>query len=377
MDLLLLLIYVACAYGIFKLFKIPVNGFTLLTAALGGIALIGTLVLCMNYNHPYTSQARFYFTTTPIVPAVSGIVIDVPVQPGVPLTKGDVLFRIDPEPFENAVKVKEAALADAIQGTGQLQSTAQSAQKQYESTTSQRETARDTFERFNKLKDTGAISRAEFEKAKNDYDAAVASTDAAEAEAERALLNSTANVGGTNTRVAALRAELDTAKFNLAESVVRAPSDGVVSQMFLRPGMYAASLPLRPVMVFIPKEKPMFVGAFLQNSAQRIEQGEDAEIILPAVPGRFFKGKVSTVGAYITQGQLQPTGNLIDPEQIKGAGRMLVVIDFTDDLSKYQIVPGSNGEVAIYTHHMHHLAILRKVLLRMNSWLNYIFSDGH
>ena len=163
MDLLLLLIYVAIAYGIFKLFKIPVNGFTLLTAALGGIALIGTLVLCMNYNHPFTSQARFYFTTTPIVPAVSGVVIDVPVQPGVPLKAGDILFRIDPEPFVNAVKVKEAALADAIQGTGQLQSTAQSAQKQYESTSSTRETARDTFERFSKLKDTGAISKSEYE----------------------------------------------------------------------------------------------------------------------------------------------------------------------------------------------------------------------
>lgn len=377
MDLLLLLIYVAIAYGIFKLFKIPVNGYTLLTAALGGIALIGTLILCMNYNHPFTSQARFYFTTTPIVPGVSGLVIDVPVEQGTPLKAGDVLFRIDPEPFENAVKAKEALLEDAVQGTGQLELTANAAQKQFESSESQREAAKDTFERFNKLKDTGAISKSEFEQAKNDYFAAVATAESAEAAAERALINSQANVGGVNTRVAELQAELDTAKFQLEESVVRAPTDGTVVQMFLRPGMYAASLPLRPVMIFLPKEKPLFVAAFLQNSAQRIEEASDAEIILPAVPGRFFKGKVATVGAYITQGQLQPTGNLIDPEQIKGEGRMLVVIDFTDDLSKYQIVPGSTGEVAIYTHHMHHLAILRKVLLRMNSWLNYIFSDGH
>jgi hypothetical protein len=95
------------------------------------------------------------------------------------------------------------------------------------------------------------------------------------------------------------------------------------------------------------------------------------------VPGRFFKAKIDAVGAYIPQGQLQPSGNLVDPEQIKGEGRMLVRIKFTDDLSKYQIVPGSTGEVAIYTHHMHHLAIMRKVLLRMKSWLYYIFGDGH
>src|SRR4051812_37631371 len=120
MDLLIVLTYAAIAYAIFKIFKIPVNGFSLLTAALGGIAILGALLLGMNYNHPFSSQARFYFHTTPIVPAVSGLVLDVPVQGGVKLKKGDVLFRIQPEPFENAVKAKEAALADAIQATKQL-----------------------------------------------------------------------------------------------------------------------------------------------------------------------------------------------------------------------------------------------------------------
>src|SRR4029077_20290538 len=104
MDLLLILTYAAIAYAAFRLFKIPVNGFTLLTATLGGAALIGALLLGMNYNHPFTSQARFYFHTTPIVPAVSGMVIEVPVQAGKPVKKGEVLFRIDPEPFQNAVK---------------------------------------------------------------------------------------------------------------------------------------------------------------------------------------------------------------------------------------------------------------------------------
>ena len=90
-----------------------------------------------------------------------------------------------------------------------------------------------------------------------------------------------------------------------------------------------------------------------------------------------FKGKVVVGGAYIPQGQLQPSGNLIDPEQIKGEGRILVGIESKEDLSKYLIVPGSTAQVAVYTHHMHHLAILRKVLLRMKSWTNFIFGDGH
>jgi multidrug resistance efflux pump len=377
MDLLLILTYAAVAYTIFRVFRIPVNGFTLLTAALGGIALIGALLLGMNYNHPFTSQARFYFMTTPIVPGVSGVVVEVPVQPNTKLKAGDVLFRVEPEPFKNAVKAKEAALADAKQTTNQLRAAAETAQRQYQSAQAVRTGVKDVFDRATKLIASGSISQAQFEKAKNDYQAADATAQAAKAEAERARLQADAVILGVNTEVARLQAELDTAKFNLEQSVVRAPSDGTVVQMFLRPGMYAASLPLRPVMIFMPDEPPIFAAAFLQNSAQRIEEASDAEVILPAVPGRFFKAKVDVVGSYIPQGQLQPSGNLIDPEQIKGKGRMLVVIKLTDDLSKYQIVPGSTGEVAIYTHHMHHLAVMRRVLLRMKSWLNYLFGDGH
>src|ERR1700704_446402 len=377
MDLLIILTYAAFAYAVFRIFKIPVNGFTLLTAALGGIAILAALLLGMNYNHPFSSQARFYYNTTPIVPGVSGVVTEVPVKGGTTLKAGDVLFRIDPTPFENAVKAKEAALADALQATKQLRATADSAQKKLESALADRDGAKDVFERSKKLLESGAIAQVQFERARNTYNAAEATAQSAKSEADRALLEAEAVVKGVNTDVARLQAELDTAKFNLDQSVVRAPTDGMVQQNFLRPGMYAASMPLRPVMIFLHNEKPKFAAAFLQNSAQRIDEGSEAEFILPAVPGRFFKGKIIMGGAYIPQGQLQPSGNLVDPEQIKGEGRILVAIGPEEDLSKYLIVPGSTAQVAVYTHHMHHLAIMRKVLLRMKSWTNFIFGDGH
>ncbi|HMG04794.1 MAG TPA: HlyD family secretion protein [Chthoniobacterales bacterium] len=377
MDLLIILTYAAFAYAMFRIFKIPVTGFSLLTAALGGIAIVGALVLGMNYNHPFSSEARFYFNTTPIVPAVSGIVTEVPVQSNTLLKAGEILFRIDPTPFENAVKAKEAALAAAVQTTRQLRATAESAQKKLESALADRDGAKDVFERSKKLLETGAIAQVQFERNKNNFNAAEATAQSARAEADRALLEAEAVVQGVNTDVARLQAELDTAKFNLDQSVVRAPTDGTVQQNFLRRGMFAAAMPLRPVMIFLHAEKPKFTAAFLQNSAQRIEEGSEAEFILPAVPGRFFKGKVSAIGAFIAQGQLQPSGNLIDPEQIKGEGRILVRIDPEEDIANYLIVPGSSAQVAIYTHHMHHLAVMRKVLLRMKSWTNFLFGDGH
>jgi multidrug resistance efflux pump len=308
MDLLIILTYAAFAYTMFRIFKIPVNGFSLLTAALGGIAIVGALVLGMNYNHPFSSQGRFYFHTTPIVPAVSGLVTEVHAESGAKLKAGDVLFRIDPTPFENAVKAKEAALAAAVQTTRQLRATAESAQKKLESALADRDGAKDVFERSKKLLETGAIAQVQFERNKNNFNAAEATAQSAKAEADRALLEAEAVVQGVNTDVARLQAELDTAKFNLDQSIVRAPTDGTVQQNFLRRGMFAAAMPLRPVMIFLHDEKPKFTAAFLQNSAQRIEEGSEAEFILPAVPGRFFKGRSARLAPSSLKASSNPAG---------------------------------------------------------------------
>ena len=377
MELLLILIYAAFAIGIFKLFKIPVNGFSLLTAALGGAGMIALLVLAMNYNHPFSSEGRFYFATTPITPTVGGRVIEVPVVANAQLKAGDVLFRIDPEKYKNTVKAKEAQLADAAQAVKQLQSAAETARKNSDATGSSRDAAKDLYDRSRPLQEKGVISQVQFKQTEEKYFAAQSLAQAAQAEAQRAALDASAAIEGVNTDVARLQAELDSARYDLEQTVVRAPTDGVVVQLFLRPGMYAVPMPMRPVMVFMHKEQAMFAGAFLQNSSQRIIEGAAAEVILPAVPGRVFKAKVATAGAYIPQGQLQPSGTLVDPGQIKGDGRVIVSINFQEDLSKDQIVPGSVGNVAIYTDHMKELSILRKVLLRMKSWMNFIFSDGH
>src|SRR6185312_1844432 len=103
MELLLILIYGSICYGIFKIFRIPVNQWSLATATLGGIFGITLMLLIMNYNHPFTKDARIYYTTTPIIADVKGRVVEVPVEPNKILKKGDVLFRIESTVFEAAV----------------------------------------------------------------------------------------------------------------------------------------------------------------------------------------------------------------------------------------------------------------------------------
>ena len=55
----------------------------------------------------------------------------------------------------------------------------------------------------------------------------------------------------------------------------------------------------------------------------------------------------------------------------------MAIIDVTDDISQYQIPLGAAAQVAIYTHHWHHVSMIRKILLRMRSWQDYVFMEGH
>ena len=96
MELLLILLYTSICVVIFKIFRIPVNQWSLSTAVLGGIVGIALLLIGMAYNHPFSTNARIYFSVTPVYAGVRGRIIDVPVKANVPLKAGDVLFQIDP-----------------------------------------------------------------------------------------------------------------------------------------------------------------------------------------------------------------------------------------------------------------------------------------
>jgi multidrug resistance efflux pump len=388
MDLLLILTYVAFCYAIFKIFRIPVNQWTLATATLGGIFGIALLLLVMNYNHPFSSNARIYFATTPVLPAVKGRVVEVPVQPNSPLKAGDVLFRIDPVPYQNALAQRQAALAEAEQNVGQLKAAYDAALATVKEATAARDRTKQAFERYAAGNESaarrgtpaaGPFSELEVENRRGVYLAAEGALQTAEARAEQARITAQSEIEGVNTTVARLRAEVADAQYDLDQTVVRAPTSGFVTQVALRPGLYVVPAPLRPAMVFVHdgiKDRQLGA-AFQQNTLQRVRAGDDAEVLFEAVPGRVFKAKVSIVLDAIAAGQFQANGTLQDFGARGPGGRAMAVIDLVDDVSGYQIPAGASGEVAIYTDHFHHVSVLRKVLLRMRSWQNYIYSEGH
>jgi multidrug resistance efflux pump len=376
MEILMILTYAAICYAIFKIFRIPINKWTIPTAVLGGIILIALILLIMNYNHPYTRDARLYFTTTPILPVVQGEVTEVPVTPNVPLKRGDVLFQIDPRPYQYVVEQKRAALAEAEQNVPQLKAALDAALANVDVAVASRDRAQQALERFESAGGQ-AVAEIEVENRRGLYLTAEAMLASAQATAEQARLAYESQIDGVNTAVARLQGELREALYDLDKTTVRAPGDGYVTQVFLRPGMMAVPMPLRPVMVFIPSDDTALGAAFLQNSLQRVRAGDEAEIAFDALPGRIIKGRVRTVLDAVAQGQVAPTGELIAPEQRQGPGRAIARIDIEDDLSGYQVPAGAAAQVAVYTEHWHHFAIIRRILLRMKSWMNYVFTEGH
>jgi len=316
MDLLLILTYASICIVIFKVFNIPLTKWTVPTAVLGGVILIGALIFLMNYNHPYSEISREYFVTTPITPAVTGTVTEVPVRPMTNLKQGDILFKIDPIPFQNKVTSLTARII----------------------------LAREDAERATTLLKSRNISQ-------RDADAAY-------------------------TRLENLNGQLLTAEFELEMSVVRAPTDGYVAQMALRPGMRAVAAPLRPVMVFVHKESMYFVGWFRQNSLLRLTEGDEAEVAFDGIPGRVFTGEVASVLPALAEGQVQPSGTLINLMAAPFPGRIAVRIKITDpafEEFRNKVPGGAYAQAAVYSEHFHHVAIMRRILLRMSAWMNYLF----
>lgn len=377
MELLLILTYSALCFSIFKLFDIPVNKWTLPTAVLGGIFLIGAILLIMNYNHPFTRNARIYFVTTPIMPNIKGRVVDVPVSPNETLKEGDVLFRIDPRPYQYIVDQKKALLAETEQNVKQQEAAYVQAKATVQRVKVQVELAQQNYDRQAELFKKEVVAKAALDVATRNIDAAKQALAEAVAAEERARLAYASEIGGKNTAVARLEAELNEAQYDLDQAVVRAPGPGYVTQMALRPGMYVIPAPLRPVMVFIDSQDRSLAAGFRQNALQRVRPGDEAEIAFDAIPGRVFKGKVRNVLDAIAAGQLQATGVLQDMGAPAEGSRAIANIEIGEDMSAYNVPGGAAAQVAVYTPYWRHFAIIRRILLRMRSWENYVFFEGH
>lgn len=147
METLMLLTYAALCIVVFKVFRIPLNKWTVPTAVLGGIALIGAVIFD-ELQLPYTDVGNQVFRTVPIVSQVRGRVQTVPVKPNQRLHKGDVLFTLDPTPFQAKVDDLQAQIKAASQDALSLNAALSQAEAELSRAVAQRDQSRRSMPAF-------------------------------------------------------------------------------------------------------------------------------------------------------------------------------------------------------------------------------------
>ena len=374
MEMLILLTYTAICVFIFKLFKIPLNKWSVPTAVLGGVVLVGAMVLAMNYNHPFTRKVRQVYVVTPIVPEVRARVLEVPVTPNTPVKKGDPLVILDDTRYQARVAQLEAQLADTSQlAEGNVASVAE-ARARVAQVTAKRDQAVRTLRRYEGA--LSAFSKQQVDTQRELVTAANADLQAARAALAKAETQLNGSVDGDDPAVAAIKAQLDEARFDLENTIIRAPVDVFVTQLAVRPGMMAVPLPLKPLANFVNSEKRRYVGAFRQQSLLRLQPGSEAEVTFTSLPGQVFTGKLVEVLPTIAEAQLSAGQQLIGGDAFRRMdNEALAIIELEPNESVDALPMGVSAQAAVYSEHLHHVAIIRRILLRMMSWQHYLYVD--
>jgi multidrug resistance efflux pump len=361
MELILLIIYSVIVWLIFFKFKLlPWNITSQVIVVTIPIFALTILILFMNICAPSSSDVRAQNYVIPIVPRVTGQVTEVPIEPNRPIKRGDVLFKIDPVPFEAAEKAAQATLRGA---KDQLNN----ATNKKASLTPRIDLAKKRVEQFTALSAAGAGKRADLEQAQSDL-----------GNLQSEFLAADATESQAKAQIAKSENDLINAKFDLEGTTYVAPANGRVANLALRPGVRATQFATMPVMSFIEEDEPWLLAFFRQNELRYVEAGDEAEIYMMQYPGRIIKCVVDSILWATAQGQMPISGNLQNtlpiaaPEQ-----RIAVRLVLAPNDRQLFLAAGARGGGAIYTEHGKMIHIVRKVFLRVSAKLDWFVFKLH
>ncbi|MCP4817765.1 MAG: HlyD family secretion protein [Shimia sp.] len=371
MIVFLTLAYVAVLFVLIKAKVLPNTSATWMSTIVWFVVLFIFLFIPMQWGAP-SGPVRVMTRVVQILPNVSGQVTVVHAKPNVPLQKGDLLFELDAEPFQIAVDLAKASQARVIAQAAKDIDQLKAANAQLSQSQARQALALRLFKDDEKLLATGTISETRLEQRLAELDTANGAVAAAEALVSQAEIELGAVTDdGTVAKVAEAEASLEQAEWNLAQTKVYAPSDGFVTNLALASGQRVTNLPFAPAMAFVDTSEKALVAQVHQIYLRHIEIGQPVEIAMKTRPGELFAGTVEAVVEVSLQGQAFVSGSVLSAQQIVAEPFLLrVKLDDVDALKGLQ--PGAAGLSAIYTDKVGATHVIRKVMLRMSSIVNYL-----
>ena len=305
-----------------------------------------------------------------VTPNVTGQIIAIPVKPNVPVKTGDVLFQINPDPFRFKVKQLQASLATAQQQALILKSTYDQATANVSGLDAQLKFNAKRLKDIQTLYESGANTEFREQDTQVQFETVSAQLGAARAAQQSAKLAMDSEIGGVNTTVAQVQAQLENAEWELSQTTIRAPADGYVTLVTLTVGDRA--LQARSVMSFVVENEIIIVGMFSQNGFQTIKVGAPVDIVFDNAPGRIYHAKITAIPKGIGQGQVAVSGTLARTTALGGTTAFPAEISIPDEMSRDSLRLGMSGSATTFAEKAGVIGLLASILVWISSYAAYL-----
>ncbi|MGZ8237688.1 MAG: efflux RND transporter periplasmic adaptor subunit [Methylobacter sp.] len=286
-----------------------------------GALVTGTLVWRINYQHPRTNDAMVRANIVGIAPQVSGRIVELPVEDNQYVKQGDLLYVIDPRPYQAKLAQARAELLIAEKEVDSRRASSGSAELAIERLEHQRTAAAAeinrieaedeylhsylerleplakkqyvTVDQLKQARSKYAASRAELADARAKELSARSAIDEAKSDSRRAV-SLIAQIGNVNARIEAARAVVAAAELDVEYCSVRAPFDAYVTNLNTREGEYARAG--TQMFALVDDRHWYAIANFKETYLQSIKPGQEAEVFLVGYPGKRYRGVVTGIG---------------------------------------------------------------------------------
>ncbi|MEO0436144.1 MAG: HlyD family secretion protein [Pseudomonadota bacterium] len=352
-----------------------------LPAKILGFLIVASLAWYLTSDRftPYTTQARVQGYVVGVAPEVAGNVIEVWVKNNREVREGDKLFQVDPELYELALARARNELDNARTQVEAGNAAVVSARANLSAAQANELRARQDFERLQRLRQTdeGTISLRRLESSRASLDQAVAKVEAAKSDIQRAIQQKGGADDGNNAILLSAQNAVAKAELDLANTLVRAPSRGLITDLRADVGVYAGTG--KPVMTLIAIHDLWISADFTENNLGHLKTGTSAEVAFDSMPGRVFPAQVRSLGLGISASQTPAPGTLPtvsnSRDWLRQSQRFPVEIGFSDldstQLTNLRI--GGQVSVIAYSEEATVLRWLGKVYIRAMAWLSYLY----
>ena len=313
-------------------------------------ALIMSFHVVTDMMAPTSSSGSVSAFTALVAPRVAGEVRSVYVTDNQQVKAGDPLFLIDPAPLDLAVRQAEANFAQVMQTVDASSASLISLQARVSQASAALDSTSAATDRTRTLLERGLASQAQADAADAQLSAAQSSLAMAEADLQSAMLKAGAE-GALNPQVQVAQVQLEQTQLNRLFATVRAPADGVITNLKLAPGQYINIG--TPALTFIESERPWVMVDLRENQLANVDPGDEVRVMFDAVPGRTFRGRVQGIAWGIDPGRTMANGlpqNQSMTRWFEPARTIPVHIELADDEAwPRNVRVGSKASALVYS----------------------------